>query len=378
VRVTATSVVSLVLVASVALSVAAGGQEWRVRKPAPDAQPAPGSGDPSVAAETARIRAEQTRLITELEALMREAAVAGRSESEVRQTRLRAETLIRQLSATSARLGMEMGARAATVMTTTSPQLRRALVEMGNNVRVAAPRGWIGLNFDTPMADRLANGDYLVRFLEYPGVVSVDPDSPAEHAGVRLGDTLVALNGIDVLREIAINRVLAPSARVEVRLRRDGSVREVPMTVAETPDRIVALRVASRPPSAVGAPPSPPSRDPRVYRVLAPARPDLVELGAEGVLITRANAVAGARLETITSGLADVLGVRQGVLVTEVAPGSPAQRSGLAAGDIVLAAAGQRVANVAAIADAMKSSNSRSVRLQVVRKGKERTVNLTW
>jgi C-terminal processing protease CtpA/Prc len=374
----------LVVGATIAVASTSGAQE-RVRKapeeprrpePAPVPAPAAPQRDPRAAAETERIRTEQRRILKELEALLQEQDAPNRNETQKRQAQLRAESLVMQLASLSARLGVEMGARAATVFPGTSPQLRRALVEMNNNIRIAAPRGWIGLNFETPMADRLLSGDYLVRFLHYPGIVSVDPGSPAEQAGVRRGDTLVALNGVDVLREIAINKVLAPESRVVLRLRREGSMREVPVTVAETPDRIVAYRVSTRPPVVLGGA-APEAREVVTFRTLAPSVVGAPTPG-DVVVVRSFNALGGARVEAISGGLADVLGVKEGLLVTEVAPASPALNAGLTAGDVIVRAGGRRITSVAELSERMRNSDSRSLRLDLVRKGKQRSVTLRW
>jgi serine protease Do len=330
--------------------------------------------------EAERVRAQQRSIVQALEKLLDESANTSMSEAELRRTQARVEQLVKSLSSLSTRLALEMGERAATVHTATSPELRRTLVEMNNNIRVSAPRGWIGLNFDSPMADRLHNGDYFVRFLQYPGVVSVDPGSPAEIAGVRRGDTLVALNGHDVLREFAINRVLAPEARVIARLRRDGTVQDIPVTVAETPDRIIALRVTSRPPVGAQVAPSSavgPPRELQTYRVMAPAT---AAQGAspEMVSVRGSSFLAGARLESIAGGLAEVLGVKEGVLVTAVSAASPASAAGLVAGDVITRVGTRKVNDIATVGEEMRLSQNRTLALRVVRKGKERTVTLRW
>jgi S1-C subfamily serine protease len=68
----------------------------------------------------------------------------------------------------------------------------------------------------------------------YPVIVRVRPDSPADSAGLMVGDTLIAYDGVDISR----NRVLlAPPAgtRVVVRYRRGEIEREVVMTSTPIP-----------------------------------------------------------------------------------------------------------------------------------------------
>lgn len=68
----------------------------------------------------------------------------------------------------------------------------------------------------------------------YPVIVRVRPGSPADSAGLMVGDTLIAYNGVDITR----NRVrLAPPAgtQVIVRYRRGGVEREVVLTSMPVP-----------------------------------------------------------------------------------------------------------------------------------------------
>jgi serine protease Do len=88
--------------------------------------------------------------------------------------------------------------------------------------------------------------------------------------------------------------------------------------------------------------------------------------------------VAGARMETITPGLGDAIGVERGVLVLSVAPGVPAHESGLVDGDVILRANGRDIATVRDLRALMVSSEEKAVKLDVARKGKVRQVTLRW
>jgi len=67
-------------------------------------------------------------------------------------------------------------------------------------------------------------------------VVSITPSGPAEHAGLRLGDVLLAIDGQSVSGQNALRTFLGPDrigSTIEVRLMREGAVRTVNMTVAQ-------------------------------------------------------------------------------------------------------------------------------------------------
>jgi S1-C subfamily serine protease len=91
-----------------------------------------------------------------------------------------------------------------------------------------------------------------------------------------------------------------------------------------------------------------------------------------------ATGLAGARMETITRGLGETIGVERGVLVISVPPGVPAYESGLVDGDVILNADGRDVTSIHDLRQAVAESGDRAVKLDVVRKGKSRQVTLRW
>ena len=61
----------------------------------------------------------------------------------------------------------------------------------------------------------MENGELIIRYLTHPAIVSVEPSSPAERAGLVPSDTLIAYDGEDVRdTDIAITRLLTPNKRV--------------------------------------------------------------------------------------------------------------------------------------------------------------------
>lgn len=89
--------------------------------------------------------------------------------------------------------------------------------------------------------------------------------------------------------------------------------------------------------------------------------------------VTGANRVAGAAFRAVDAGLGSYFGVERGVLVLEVAEGTPARSAGLEAGDVIVRAQGQVVAEVEAFRTLLARSIG-AVELTVVRRG--RTLSL--
>jgi Trypsin-like serine proteases, typically periplasmic, contain C-terminal PDZ domain len=96
-----------------------------------------------------------------------------------------------------------------------------------------APTGWFGVTVnDTGTLDENGNPFYN----GYPVVTSVEAGSPAEKAGVKAGDVLVAFNDHDMKGSaMALRDWLHPGSSFVVRLRRDGASKQVRGTVGERP-----------------------------------------------------------------------------------------------------------------------------------------------
>jgi serine protease Do len=87
----------------------------------------------------------------------------------------------------------------------------------------------------------------------------------------------------------------------------------------------------------------------------------------------------GATIESLSGDLADSWGLsgRKGAQVTDVLPGGPAQKAGLAPGDVVIAVNGVPVkSNVEMTREVAKAQAGDVIHLDVFRDGKERTVDI--
>lgn len=144
-------------------------------------------------------------------------------------------------------------------------------------------------------------------------VAGIEPGSPAARAGLRIGDVIIAVDGVPVRDANALTTGLAarqPGDRVNLTLIRDRQRQMVPVTLGEFTDGRDSTR-AARP----------------VDR--APSRLDFT-------------------VQPLTPALAAELGLtaRAGVVVTDVMPWSTAARAGLRAGQLVLHINRQPVATV--------------------------------
>ena len=275
--------------------------------------------------------------------------------------------------------------------------LSRAMMQV-REAEQAAPRGWIGLEVQGPgLLPRIEGGELLVRYFAYPRVISVDPSSPAQRAGIVPNDTLLAYNGVDVSEnDISQTRLLRPNTKISISYLRDGRVRVVPVTVAPAPMRIVQRRedesrarelwLGSLPdgPSFPRLPLAPAAPSRTGLRAAAssmastlPAPPALPSLAG----LAYGNAVAGAQLSTVSEGLGKALGVSSGVLVTSAPVSSPAGQSGLQDGDVITKVAGQAVRRVSEVRDLVAlavDNGEHAIDLQVVRQRRTLSLTLKW
>jgi C-terminal processing protease CtpA/Prc len=305
-----------------------------------------------------------------------------------------------------ARRMAELDSRMMSVRVQVAPMMdERNATAMSNALRqaqasqLAMPRGWLGIVVSgTAREPRIDNGELIIRYLTHPVIVSVEPSSPAERAGLVPTDTLVAYDGRDVRdRDISLTRLLRPNSRVLVRVRRDGKTKDVPVTIADVPSRIrirteanLELRRELPGREAMAFPRGPvprmapmPPMAPMPAMTAMPSTPAAAPPAPTPAMIVGygMSSVAGAQLTALTDGLARAVGVRRGVLVTSSTPGSPAYDSGLRDGDVIVRVGGEPVSTVAALREQVRiaaENAESSVVLDCVRDRKARRFVLRW
>jgi hypothetical protein len=246
-------------------------------------------------------------------------------------------------------------------------------------------RGWIGVTFEGLSSESRTSSDHRVRFFDYPRIALVEPSSPADRAGVLRGDTVLALNGTDVMSEvISFTKLLVPESQIVMRIRRGGSAKDLKVVVGEPPEYYARRREPGAYGGArvevAGTPePARPIQSEPNRVIVMPARPEGVP-GVSGFRYwTEFQAMAGASFETVTEAWAKALRVDDGVLVTRAPPGSPAHRSGLREGDVIVRAAGDKIRTVSNLRTVLaEGDGTEGVKLVILRERKERDITLRW
>jgi len=194
-----------------------------------------------------------------------------------------------------------------------------------------------------------------------PGAVirSVEPNSPAEKAGLKEGDVIVEFNKEQVIGVQQLTRLVreTPVGRiVDVKVRRDN--REETFKV--TTERGSELR-SGRFELAL----------PNVHILADSILRDMPRLQVNTVYVQ-----AGIRVEQMTDQLRDFFGVysSNGVLVTSVDSGSAAEKAGLKAGDVVTTIDGKNIQTPAEFGRQMRVGSKPT--LKIIRDKQEREIKI--
>jgi membrane-associated protease RseP (regulator of RpoE activity) len=88
--------------------------------------------------------------------------------------------------------------------------------------------------------------------------------------------------------------------------------------------------------------------------------------------------IAGATIVRTNADLRETFGVKSGVLVLDVARGSPAYTSGLKGGDIIVSVGRGAVTSPLSVQRAIESADASELSLRIIRKKKEQSLVLRW
>jgi membrane-associated protease RseP (regulator of RpoE activity) len=152
---------------------------------------------------------------------------------------------------------------------------------------------------------------------EEPGAVGtlhideVVEGGPAHKAGILVGDRVLAFAGTPVKGCAALSAAVQaakPGQRVEIKVLRDGKALALPVVLSDKPRGTPETEV-----KVIGPPPIP--------------MPEWQSKMKRGFL--------GVRLIPISKGLGQYFEVANGALIAEVIPGTPAEKAGLHAGDVI-------------------------------------------
>ncbi len=174
-------------------------------------------------------------------------------------------------------------------------------------------------------------------------VAQVTSDSPAAAAGLRQGDVIIAYDG-EPVKNIGRfrNRIAltAPGTRTELTVLRDGQQRTIAVQIGKLAEQ--KLAAANGSPQQAGE--------------------------------------IGLTVQTITPELAEQLGAEpgEGVVVTQIEPGSIAAMAGIETGTVILQVNRQPITSASDFRQAIEQSGGDRVLLLLRKDGMQRFVALSW
>ncbi len=198
-------------------------------------------------------------------------------------------------------------------------------------------------------------------------ITMVDQDAPAGKAGLREQDVILSFNGQPVEGVAELRRMIheTPAGRtVTLGISRNGQPMDVKVQLANRRKMFQYSGIPAMPAMPVVAenftmPPMPAFDMPTVD------------------VIVHSTARGGLMVENLTPQLGDFFGVKngQGVLVRSVEKGSPAERSGLRAGDVIVRVGDHAIADVSDWRSAMRGRRGTSVPVSIMRDRKPLTIS---
>ena len=194
-------------------------------------------------------------------------------------------------------------------------------------------------------------------------VTRVEDDSPAAKGGIKTGDVVLEYNGDrveGVEQFMRMVRETPPGREVKLSIARNGSQQQLTM---KTGSRKTWMTTRYGDAASLEFP-----------RVEIPEinMPDIPR-----AFMSWRSSIVGIEAESLDSQLAEYFGVKEGVLVRSVVPGSSAEKAGLRAGDVIVKIDDSRVTNPREISASIRSSRSKkTVTVQVIRDKRDVTLQL--
>ena len=276
-------------------------------------------------------------------------------------------------------------------------------------------KGWLGVSTQSTDADLKKGLD-----LTQDGLLvnQVTRDSPADRAGLKKGDVILSYNSHTVttpeqLRDLV--RGTAPGRSVALGLWRDGARKSVDVKMGDISDSGDEDSFDAPVPPEPPSPPGPPS--PRTSTRIERNDDGDVRMWVDGKELTddeikdklkdmkvkmkaldgdswkwddggmgmhmnvapmaRSRGRLGVRVDELDKDMADALGVTagKGALIREVMEDTPAQKTGLRAGDVIVKVGTDTVDDTDDLTRALRDKDGK-VSIDVLRKGARRTVSV--
>jgi serine protease Do len=221
----------------------------------------------------------------------------------------------------------------------------------------------------------------------------IAPDSPASKSGLRENDVVTEINGQQVEGSMQFRRMIReiPAGRsVQLTVWRDGRTQKINVTLGKSEElRRNMTRLAPGTPGTFAF------RMPEMPEM--PEMPDLPEVGEipdmpstdwNGPMVFAGHPRLGIDAEDLAGQLGSFFGAPdgEGILVRSVNSGSPAEKAGVKAGDVITSLNGERIRTVGDLREKLAAQHgekdkestdkTRTVKLGVLRNKNEISLNV--
>jgi serine protease Do len=229
--------------------------------------------------------------------------------------------------------------------------------------------GWLGVETHEVTTDK-------AKELKLPaerGVVlgKIIPDSPAAKAGLKENDVVTEINGQRVEGAAQFRRMVheIPAGRsIQLTVWRDGRSQTLNATLGKAEERRHTMKMVTPGTFAF--------RMPEVLDI-----PEMPSMDWSGGMLHSGSPRLGIDAEDLSGQLGTFFGAPdgEGILVREVNAGSPAEKAGVKAGDVITSLDGDRIRSVGELREklsAKRDEKDRTVKLGVLRNKSALSLNV--
>jgi len=223
--------------------------------------------------------------------------------------------------------------------------------------------GWLGVETHEVTADKAKE----LKLSAERGVVlgRIVPDSPAAKAGLKENDVVTEINGQRVEGAAQFRRMIheIPAGRsIQRSVWRDGRTQAISATLGKSEERHHAMKMVTPTPGT--------------FAFRMPEIPEIPPMEWNGGMLVGGQPRLGIDAEDLSGQLGAFFGAPdgEGILVRDVNSGSPAEKAGVKAGDVITSLNGDRIRTVGDLREklsAKRDDKDRTVKLGVLRNKSE-------
>jgi S1-C subfamily serine protease len=229
--------------------------------------------------------------------------------------------------------------------------------------------GWLGVETHEVTADKAKE----LKLAAERGVVlgKIVPDSPAAKAGLKENDVVTEINGQRVEGAAQFRRMIheIPAGRsIQLTVWRDGRTQTVSATLGKSEERHHAMKMLAPTPGT--------------FAFRMPEIPEIPPMEWNGNMVFGGGQPRlGIDAEDVSGQLGAFFGAPdgEGILVRDVNSGSPAEKAGVKAGDVITSLNGERIRSVGELREKLSAKSEdkdRTAKLGVLRNKSQLTLSV--